>query len=210
VLSDDEWQAIDALRAGGLDFGVAADGAGIDERDFRRRVALAAEKLRMSTHVASGEAPSGAAGLQVPQLSPCPYCENFAGRYSPTSGAPAVIFDDPSVQVCLAPAPMGGLPGHALVIPKRHVETVLDLTDDEAAALGVAVARTARMLRAAVDPDGILVQQNNGVAAFQSVPHVHVHVIPKTVGPFPPVEPPPFIPSDERAAIADQLRPHWT
>ncbi len=39
-----------------------------------------------------------------------------------------------------------------------------------------------------------IVQQNNGAAAFQTVPHIHYHVIPKTAGPFPPVEPPAVIP----------------
>lgn len=49
------------------------------------------------------------------------------------------------------------------------------------------VARAARMLRAALDPDGLLIQQDNGIAAFQTVPHVHFHVIPKRADvPFPP------------------------
>jgi histidine triad (HIT) family protein len=208
VLSDEEWGALDALRAG-VDFAVAAQEAGIDERAFRRRVGVAAEKLRMSSHLPAPELAGPGGGLRLPHLSPCPYCENFAGRYSPTSGPPAVIHDDGTVHVFLAPAPMGGMPGHSLVVTRRHVETVLDLTEAEASALAVAVVRTARMLRAALDPDGILVQQNNGVAAFQSVPHIHFHVIPKTAGPFPPVEPPPFVPADERAGIAERLRTHW-
>jgi histidine triad (HIT) family protein len=95
------------------------------------------------------------------------------------------------------------------VTTKRHVETIFDLTQAEASTLGAAIARTAQMLRVALDPDGVLVQQNNGVAAFQTVPHIHFHVIPKTAGPFPPIEPPALIPSDERAALADELRPHW-
>ncbi|MEA3056086.1 MAG: histidine triad family protein [Actinomycetota bacterium] len=65
------------------------------------------------------------------------------------------------------------------------------------------------MLRAALDPEGLLVQQNNGAAAFQTVPHIHFHVIPKTAGPFPPIEPSDLIPPDVRAALADELRTHW-
>jgi diadenosine tetraphosphate (Ap4A) HIT family hydrolase len=48
------------------------------------------------------------------------------------------------------------------------------------------------------------------VAAFQTVPHIHFHVIPKRHGvPFPPVEEVPVTPADERAALARMLREHW-
>jgi diadenosine tetraphosphate (Ap4A) HIT family hydrolase len=215
TLTDDEWRALDAVRSG-TSPAAAAGEMGIDERAYRRLVAVGADKLRIISSLApspddptsSSEASAGPR-LRVPALTPCPYCENFAGRFSPTSGAPAVIFEDGQVCVFLAPAALGGMAGHALVTTRRHVETVFDLTDDEARSLAVAVARTARMLRRAVDPEGLLIQQNNGVAAFQSVPHIHFHVIPKAAGPFPPLEPPTVIPADERATHAAELRRHW-
>lgn len=104
---------------------------------------------------------------------------------------------------------MGGMPGHTLVITRRHVETIFDLTPEEEAAVGHAVASAARAVRSVLDPDGVLVQQHNGEAAFQTVPHFHVHVIPKAVGPFPRPEPPEVIPNDERAELAAVLRRHW-
>lgn len=146
--------------------------------------------------------------LVVPDREPCPYCENLAGRYA-WHGKPAVIAEDGVICVFLAPAPMGGMPGHALVIPKRHVETIFDLEEHEEAAVARAVARTARTLRAGLDPEGVLIQQHNGVAAFQTVPHVHFHVIPKVPGPFPPLETPPVVPAAERAKLAAHLRRHW-
>jgi histidine triad (HIT) family protein len=145
----------------------------------------------------------------IPKRDPCPYCENFAGRYEP-HGPPAVIVEDEVTYVFLAPAPLGGMPGHTLVVTKRHVETIFDLVPHEEAALGRAVAHAARALRSAFDPEGILVQQHNGEAAFQTVPHIHFHVIPKRAdSPFPPPEQPPIVPHEERAALAKFIRSHW-
>ncbi len=144
----------------------------------------------------------------IPERDPCPYCENFAGRYA-RHGPPAVVAEDEVLFIFLAPASLGGTEGHTLVPTRRHVETIFDLTPDEEVALGRATARAARAVRAAFDPDGVLIQQHNGVAAFQTVPHLHVHVIPKAPGPFPPVGEVPVIPSEERAATARRLREHW-
>jgi len=209
-VTEDEWRVVDAIRSG-LGVVDAARALNIDEQTCRRRLSAAGEELRMASSLPPAAVGHDTPGprLQIPHLSPCPYCENFAGRFSARSGAPAVVFEDAVVYVFLAPAGMGGMPGHTLVTTKRHVETIFDLTDDEASVLGTTVARAARMLRAALDPAGVLVQQNNGVAAFQTVPHVHFHVIPKVAGPFPPIEPPELIPPDERATLASELRRHW-
>ena len=100
--------------------------------------------------------------------------------------------------------------GHTLVTTRRHVETIFDLTLDEEVAIGHAVARAARAVRSAFDPDGVLIQQHNGIAAFQTVPHFHVHVIPKRgKAPFPPIEEVPITSWDERVEIAQRLREHW-
>ncbi len=68
------------------------------------------------------------------------------------------------------------------MIPKRHVPTIFDVSEDEAAALMTHVVRVARAVRRAFDPDGLNVFQNNGVVGFQTVAHVHVHVLPRYVG----------------------------
>lgn len=208
MLTDAEWAVLEAIRSAS-DIPVAAQMVNLAEPDFRRALSAVAERLRMTSALASVPSFSERRRFQVPHMEPCPYCENFAGRFSTRSGPPAVIHEDDSVYVFLAPAPLGGMPGHTLVTTRRHVETIFDLTPVEASTLGAAVARTARMLRAALDPEGLLVQQNNGAAAFQTVPHLHFHVIPKVAGPFPPLEPPELIPPDERAGIAADLRRHW-
>ena len=147
--------------------------------------------------------------IEVPDDYPCSICENFAGRY-PWHGPPAVVHEDDQLYVIMAPASLGGMEGHVLVLPRRHAETLLDLRADEAALLGQAIARIARAVSAAFDPDAILVQQHNGTGAFQTVPHVHFHVIPKVAdAPFPPKEDVPITPSEEREVLAARVREAW-
>ncbi|GAB7009863.1 HIT family protein [Halorubrum trueperi] len=73
-------------------------------------------------------------------------------------------------------------PGHALVIPKTHAERLGDLDPDLAGAVFDAVAAIAPEIEAAVDADGANVGINDGEAAGQEVPHVHVHVVPRFDG----------------------------
>lgn len=72
--------------------------------------------------------------------------------------------------------------GHALVVPRRHVASWFDATDDERAALmtGLAAMRARVLARGAVD--GFNIGINDGPAAGQTVPHLHVHLIPRRAG----------------------------
>jgi diadenosine tetraphosphate (Ap4A) HIT family hydrolase len=105
--------------------------------------------------------------IELPARVPCPYCENFLGRFSESAGEPPVLFEDATTMSFLAPAPLGGMPGHALVVPKRHVETIFDLTSLEEADLAHVTSTTARVVRDALDPDGLIVVQRNGLVAEQ-------------------------------------------
>ena len=69
--------------------------------------------------------------------------------------------------------------GHCLVIPKVHAATLFESKSaDLEAAIGTA-RRVARAIKAALGPDGLNMLQANGAAAFQSVPHFHLHLIPR-------------------------------
>ena len=70
-------------------------------------------------------------------------------------------------------------PGHVLVASRRPAETLLDLSEDEAAALFRTTHRVARAVQAAFRPEGLTLLQANKPAGWQSVPHVHVHVLPR-------------------------------
>lgn len=69
--------------------------------------------------------------------------------------------------------------GHVLVIPTRHVEAIYDLDMTSARELAVATVQVARAVRDVFSPAGMNIVQSNGEAATQTVPHVHVHVVPR-------------------------------
>jgi histidine triad (HIT) family protein len=71
-------------------------------------------------------------------------------------------------------------PGHCLVIPREHVETLGDLPGPLTAPLFDAAAAVARALEGGLGADGTFVAINNRVS--QSVPHLHVHVVPRRRG----------------------------
>lgn len=69
--------------------------------------------------------------------------------------------------------------GHVLVVPRRHVRDIWDLDVDEAGQLSRTVLMLADAIRESVAPDGLNVIQSNGKAATQTVPHLHVHLVPR-------------------------------
>lgn len=68
-------------------------------------------------------------------------------------------------------------PGHLLVIPRQHVDTLLDLPDNLLAPFLKEVQRASKAVEAALEAEGSFVAVNNKVS--QSVPHLHAHVIPR-------------------------------
>ncbi len=69
--------------------------------------------------------------------------------------------------------------GHCLVIPKAHYRTVFDLPAEIFAAAGRTAITVAKAVNAAVKPDGLNLLQANGPGAAQTVPHFHLHVLPR-------------------------------
>jgi diadenosine tetraphosphate (Ap4A) HIT family hydrolase len=72
--------------------------------------------------------------------------------------------------------------GQCIVVPVRHAPTLLDLRVEEEAAVMAAARRAAHALVEALDPDGVLLYQTNGIDAGQEVPHFHLHVVPRRKG----------------------------
>lgn len=73
-------------------------------------------------------------------------------------------------------------PGHTLVVPERGVSRLADLLPDERRVLMDGVAEAQRRLSQVFDTEDFLVLVHDGVGAGQEVPHVHVHVLPRTPG----------------------------
>jgi len=100
----------------------------------------------------------------------CRFCEIVEGRE-----AAVTVYDDSVSIAFLDKRPL--FPGHLLLIPRTHSETLTDLPPDSVEPLFL----NARLLAAAVEKglavDGTLVLINNRVS--QSVPHLHIHVIPR-------------------------------
>ncbi len=69
--------------------------------------------------------------------------------------------------------------GHCLVISKAHHPTVFELPPAAFAAVGATAIRIARAVNAAIKPDGLNLLQANGPGAAQSVPHFHLHILPR-------------------------------
>ncbi len=100
----------------------------------------------------------------------CPFCRIVAG-----DDPNAIVYQDESTLAFLDHRPL--FPGHCLLIPKMHYETLTDLP----AALTGPLFSAARLLAAAVEQamqsEGSFVAINNRVS--QSVPHLHVHIVPR-------------------------------
>jgi histidine triad (HIT) family protein len=72
--------------------------------------------------------------------------------------------------------------GHCLVIPTSHFETVFDMPPALFGAVASSVVRVARAVHETIRPGGVSIVQANGPLAGQTVPHVHVHVLPRRAG----------------------------
>ncbi|HET7775705.1 MAG TPA: HIT family protein [Azospira sp.] len=70
-------------------------------------------------------------------------------------------------------------PGHVLVVSKRPFETLLDADEDTAAALMRAARKIALAVQDAFGPEGFTILQANRPLGWQTVPHLHLHVLPR-------------------------------
>jgi len=114
--------------------------------------------------------------IELPEQSPCEICESLTGR-----DRRHTIIEE-GVHTFITMSPWQFEIGQCLVVTRRHVGTLLDLTDDETREIAINAKRTAHALNAAFHPLGILTFQNNGVYSGQSVPHFHFHVVPRQPG----------------------------
>ncbi len=103
-------------------------------------------------------------------MASCPFCDVVDGSQSA-----AVVLDDAVVVAFLDHRPV--FKGHVLVVPRRHVETLADLPVDAVGPFFERVQRLAMAVQEGMEADGSFVAMNNVVS--QSVPHLHVHVVPR-------------------------------
>lgn len=130
----------------------------------------------------------------------CIFCKIVAGEI------PAhVIYEDERTLAFLDVAP--SVPGHTLLIPKLHAEDVWTIDPDEFATVAISAQKVAQQLRDRLQPDGMNLINSCRPAGWQTVFHLHVHVIPRFAGDSlaPPWRPTPAEP-EALAEMAQRLR----
>jgi histidine triad (HIT) family protein len=69
--------------------------------------------------------------------------------------------------------------GHVLILTKAHAENLFEVAEEDLVAVATLARRIAAGIRKGLAPDGLNLVQANGAAAFQSVPHFHLHLVPR-------------------------------
>jgi histidine triad (HIT) family protein len=146
---------------------------------------------------------SAACCIDVPQPDggDCPFCAYLSGQRPY-----AIAWRSDRTAILVTREPRGH--PHLLVVPVRHCETVLDVTDEEAGELMVATREAARAIDAVFCRPAIAVWQNNGVDAGQAIGHMHVHVAGTLAGGGTDRGRVVEVPLADAERTAGQLRPH--
>lgn len=92
----------------------------------------------------------------------------------------AIVYEDDAVFAFMDAGQVN--PGHVLVATRQPAETLLDIDEALASRLFVLAHRVARAVQAVWQPEGITLLQANKPAGWQTVPHLHVHVLPRYAG----------------------------
>lgn len=105
----------------------------------------------------------------------CVFCDIAQGR------APASIVCENELALAILDLRQFH-PGHTLVIPRQHFQDVRELDDRTGGALMAMVSRVTRAVGRAFPNQGLSVWHSIGEAAFQEVPHLHIHIHPRLMG----------------------------
>jgi len=108
----------------------------------------------------------------VTAMSDCVFCKIRDGQI------PSIKLHEDARTLCIMDInPLNA--GHCLVLTRAHAPTIFDADPADLAAAITTAQRVARAQQTALRPDGLNMLQANGAAAFQSVPHFHLHLIPR-------------------------------
>lgn len=105
------------------------------------------------------------------QEASCPFCQLPPSRLVAGDDLALVVRDGFPVS-----------PGHTLVIPRRHFGSFFETTEAERASMLLLLDEAKLVLDAQFQPDGYNIGINDGAAAGQTVPHLHIHLIPRYTG----------------------------
>ena len=105
-------------------------------------------------------------------MTNCIFCDMIEGKMPCY-----MIYHDDDCIVILDKYPIDN--GHSLIITKKPYEKLTDMGVDEVAKLFSKIPKIANAIMSATNADAFSIAQNNGKAAKQIVPHVHIHIIPR-------------------------------
>ena len=105
-------------------------------------------------------------------MSSCIFCDMISGKRPYHE-----IYHDSNIIAILDKYPIDK--GHSLVITKKPYEKLTDMSNQEVAELFSKIPKIANAIIKATNADAFSIAQNNGKAAKQIIPHVHIHVIPR-------------------------------
>ncbi|MBQ8281825.1 MAG: HIT family protein [Lachnospiraceae bacterium] len=130
----------------------------------------------------------------------CIFCKIIEGSI-PSS----VVYEDNDFRAILDIAPSHK--GHTIVLPKYHAANIFELPEDVAAKALPVVKKVAAAIEDETGCDGVNILQNNGVAAGQTVFHLHIHIIPRFEGDgILPVWPQGSYEKGEAAILAEKIK----
>jgi histidine triad (HIT) family protein len=109
----------------------------------------------------------------------CIFCSITGGKIPAKK-----VYEDENILAFLDINPRN--PGHTLVVPKKHMETLMDMDESAAGSFFETVRKVAGMVMAGTKAQGLSIAQSNGQAAGQIIPHLHFHVIPRFATEGPP------------------------
>ena len=112
--------------------------------------------------------------MTTPSPKPCAFCTLPPDRVIDENATAIAIRDGYPVS-----------PGHTLLIPRRHTSSFFDLSDSERSDVLALLERAKRTVDKEFQPQGYNIGINDGAVAGQTVPHLHVHLIPRYAGDMP-------------------------
>lgn len=112
---------------------------------------------------------------EVQRMEQCIFCMIASGEIPSTT-----VYETEDLRVIadISPANLG----HLLILPKEHAADLTELEPETALKVMSVSQKIVKAMKKGLQPDGINVVQNNGEAAGQTVPHYHMHIIPRYKG----------------------------
>ena len=131
----------------------------------------------------------------------CIFCDIISGKRPGT-----FLYTDDDIVVFLDKYPIDL--GHSLVVSKKHYEKIIDMEAEDVGSMFSKIPKIAKAILNGTGADAFSIAQNNGKAAKQIIPHVHIHIIPRFNNKGTIWTKREISNADELEALAEKIRAH--